>query len=138
MKIQARSFINAAETGYQTLQEQAQIQFMEMAMNHRQQIAGLEMMQGQKVSFLEMNLAQQQHASMDLQRRLTETESVQAQLLKELRELKGRKDEVPGVSEGTAEVRDSIPMHEAPLTGLSQADDAVSYTHLTLPTKLEV
>ena len=95
MKIQARSFINAAEAGYQTLQEQAQNQFMEMAMNHRQQIAGLEMMQGQKVSFLEMNLAQQQHASMDFQRRLTETESVQAQLLKELRELKGRKDEVP-------------------------------------------
>ena len=52
MKIQARSFINAAEAGYQTLQEQAQNQFMEMAMNHRQQIAGLEMMQGQKVSFL--------------------------------------------------------------------------------------
>ena len=39
MKIQARSFINAAEAGYQTLQEQAQNQFMEMAMNHRQQIA---------------------------------------------------------------------------------------------------
>ena len=74
-----------------------------------------------------MNLAQQQHASMDLQRRLTETESVQAQLLKELRELKGRKDEVPGVSEGTAKVRDSIPKHEAPLTGLSQADDARSF-----------
>ena len=34
MKIQVRSFINAAEAGYQTLQEQAQNQFMEMAMNH--------------------------------------------------------------------------------------------------------
>ena len=57
MKIQAQSFINAAEAGYQTVEEQAQNQFMEMAMNHRQQIAGLEMMQGQKVSFLEMNAA---------------------------------------------------------------------------------
>ena len=126
MKIQARSFINAAEVGYQTLQEQAQNQFMEMAMNHRQQIAGLEMMQSQKVSFLEMNLAQQQHASMDLQRRLTETESIQAQLLKELHDLKGRKDDVPGVSEGTAEVRDAIPKHDAPLSGLSQTDDVRS------------
>ena len=95
-------------------------------MNHRQQIAGLEMMQSQKVSFLEMNLAQQQHASMDLQRRLTETESIQAQLLKELHELKGRKDDVPGVSEGTTEVRDAIPKHDAPLSGLSQTDDVRS------------
>ena len=38
MKIQARTLINAAESGYQTMQEQAQSQFMEMSMNHRQQI----------------------------------------------------------------------------------------------------
>ena len=30
MKVQARAFINAAEAGYQTMQEQAQPQFMEM------------------------------------------------------------------------------------------------------------
>ena len=127
MKLQARAFINAAEAGYQTMQEQAQNQFMEMTMNHRQQIAGLEMMQGQKVSFLEMNLAQQQQASFEMQRRLAEMESIQAQLLKELRELKGRKDETPGVPEGAAEVRESIPAHEAPFTGLSQADDVRSF-----------
>ena len=34
MKIQARAFINAAEAGYQTMQEQAQTQFMEMSTNH--------------------------------------------------------------------------------------------------------
>ena len=66
------------------MQEQAQPHFVEMSMNHRQQIAGLEMMQGQKVSYLEMNLAQQQQASFETQRRLAETDSVQAQLLKEL------------------------------------------------------
>ena len=97
MRVQAKLFITAAETGYQSLQEQAQNQFMEMSMNHRQHIAGLEMRQSQKVSSLEMNLAQQQQTAMDLQRRLTETESVQAQLLKELREMKQRKDDAPGI-----------------------------------------
>ena len=127
MRSQARSFINAAEAGYQTMQEQTQNHFMEMAMNHRQQIAGLEMIQSQKVSFLEMNIAQQQQASFEMQRRLAETENVQAQLLKELRELKGRKDETPGVPEGAAENREFAPAHEAPPTGLSQADDARSF-----------
>ena len=94
MRVQAKLFITAAETGYQSLQEQAQNQFMEMSMNHRQHI---EMRQSQKVSSLEMNLAQQQQTAMDLQRRLTETESVQAQLLKELREMKQRKDDAPGI-----------------------------------------
>ncbi|CAK9107610.1 unnamed protein product [Durusdinium trenchii] len=112
MRVQAKLFITAAEAGYQTLQEQAQTQFMEMSMNHRQHIAGIEMVQSQKVSSLEMNLAQQQQASMDLQRRLTETESIQAQLLKELREMKQRKDDAPGVPEGAAELRESIPVHE--------------------------
>ena len=78
MNVQARALINAAETGYQTMQEQDQNQFMEMSMNHRQHIAGLEMMQGQKVSFLEMNLAQQQQASFEMQRRLAETENPDA------------------------------------------------------------
>ena len=120
MRVQAKLFITAAETGYQSLQEQAQNQFMEMSMNHRQHIAGIEMRQSQKVSSLEINLAQQQQTAMDLQRRLTETESVQAQLLKELR------DDAPGIPEGAAEPCESIPIHEAPPAGLSQRDDVRS------------
>lgn len=56
-----------------------------------------------------MNLAQQQQISFEMQKRLAETESVQSQLLKELRELKGQKEAMPGVPEGTAERHEFIP-----------------------------
>ena len=71
------------------------------------------MIRGQKVSFLEMNLAQQQQASVEMQRRLAETEYAQKQLLMELRELKGqKKEDTPGVPEGAAEVREFAPADE--------------------------